>query len=76
MGPAVKRIGKKLIYCLSGMTLFLLLAMGLKGMEFRLRVFMAVFAGLSAWMGMITMAVWLWKEGNREEKADRLPRQE
>jgi hypothetical protein len=76
MSPAVKRIGKKLIYLLGGMTLFLLVAMWLRGMEFRLRVFMAIFAGLSAWMGLITIVIWLWKEGNKAEEEEELPRKE
>jgi len=73
MQPAVKRIGKKLIYLLGGMTLFLLVAMWLRGMEFRWRVFMAIFAGLSAWMGLVTLVIWLWKEGTHEESDKHLP---
>lgn len=76
MKPAVKRIGKKLIYLLGGMTLFLLVAMWLRGLEFRWRVFMAIFAGLSAWMGLITLVIWLWKEGTGEESKNHLPREE
>jgi hypothetical protein len=58
------------------MTLFLLVAMWLRGLEFRLRVFMAIFAGLSAWMGLITIVIWLWKEGNKAEKEELVPPQE
>jgi hypothetical protein len=76
MNPAVKRISKKLIYLLGGMALFLLIAMWLRGLEFRLRVFMAIFAGLSAWMGLITMVIWLWKEGNKAEREEQIPREE
>jgi hypothetical protein len=66
----LKRLGKKLLCLLGGMTVFLLAVMWLKGMEFRLRVFMAVFAGLSAWMGLITLVIWLWKDGNKAEKEE------
>lgn len=63
----VKRIAWKLALFLAGMSVFLLATLWIKGMEIRLRVFMAIFAGLSAWMGLITMVIWLWKEGNKEE---------
>jgi hypothetical protein len=76
MKPAVKRIGKKLIFLLGGMILFLLIAMWLRGLAFRLRVFMAIFAGLSAWMGLITIVIWLWKEGNKAEREEQVPRKE
>ena len=73
MSVAVKRISKKLGYLVGGMVVFLLAVMWLRGMEFRLRIFTAVFAGMSAWMGLITMAIWLWKEGKREERKNRPP---
>ena len=44
--------------------------MWLKGMEFKFRVFMAIFAGLSAWMGLITMVIWLWRDGAAEEEKE------
>ena len=70
MNPRFKRIGKKLGVLLAGMVIFLAVAMWLKGMEFKFRVFMAVFAGLSAWMGLITMAIWLWRDGAAEEEKE------
>jgi hypothetical protein len=38
-----------------------------KGMEFKFRIFMALFAGLSAWMGIISLVIWLWKETKEED---------
>ena len=70
MNPRLKRIGKKLGVLLAGMVIFLAVAMWLKGMEFQFRVFMAVFAGLSAWMGLITMGIWLWQDGAAEEEKE------
>ena len=70
MNPRFKRIGKKLGVLLAGMVIFLAVAMWLKGMEFKFRVFMAVFAGLSAWMGLITMVIWLWRDGAAEEEKE------
>ncbi len=68
-GINIKRVGKKLGIILLGMILFLLLTMWLKGVEFRFRVFMALFAGLSAWMGIISLVIWLWKDSlGREEE--------
>ena len=58
-----------MIYFLGGMAVFLLVAMWFRGMEFRLRVFVAIFAGVSAWMGLITIVIWLWKEGNNGRKS-------
>jgi hypothetical protein len=63
----ITRIGKKLGIILLGMVVFLLLSMWAKGVEFRFRVFMALFAGLSAWMGIISLVVWLWKETRQED---------
>jgi len=71
----IKRIGKKLGIILLGMVIFLLLSMWVKGVEFKFRIFMALFAGLSAWMGIISLVVWLWKENRQrdveEEKGSR-----
>jgi hypothetical protein len=67
MNPRFKRIGKKLGVLLLGMVLFLAVIMWLKGMEFKIRVFMAIFAGLSAWMGLFSIVIWLWREGAKEE---------
>jgi hypothetical protein len=70
-GPMkIARIGKKLGIILLGMVIFLLLSMWVKGVEFKFRVFMALFAGLSAWMGIFSLVVWLWKE-SRQEEAER-----
>jgi hypothetical protein len=63
----IKRIGKKLGIILVGMILFLLISMWAKGVEFKFRIFMALFAGLSAWMGIATLVIWLWKESRQEE---------
>jgi len=68
MNPRFKRIGKKLGLLLAGMVIFLAVTMWLKGMEFKFRVFMAIFAGLSAWMGLITMVIWLWRDSTTEEE--------
>lgn len=62
------RIGKKLGILILGMILFLLVSIWLKGMEFRFRVFMALFAAFSAWMGIVTLVIWLWKDFQQEEK--------
>jgi|GEM_PF-2416457 hypothetical protein len=62
------RIGKKLGLLILGMILFLLITMWLKGMEFRFRVFMALFAGFSAWMGIVSLVIWLWKDMRLEEE--------
>lgn len=70
MNPRFRRIGKKLGYLLLGMVLFLAVTMWLKGMEFKFRVFMAIFAGLSAWMGLIAMVIWLWRESNQEDEKE------
>jgi hypothetical protein len=70
MNPSYKRIGKKLGYLLAGMVIFLAVTMWLKGMEFKFRVFMAIFAGLSAWMGLITMVIWLWRDSTTEEEKE------
>ena len=67
----IKRIGKKLGLIILGMVLFLLITMWLKGMAFQFRIFMALFAGFSAWMGIISLVIWLWKETNQEEPSDR-----
>ena len=67
-GPMnIKRIGKKLGILLLGMVIFLLLSMWIKGVEFKFRVFMALFAGLSAWMGIFSLVVWLWKESRQAD---------
>lgn len=66
-GLNLRRTGKKLGLILAGMVGFLLISMWVKGMDFRIRVFMALFAGLSAWMGIISLVIWLWKETNRED---------
>jgi hypothetical protein len=63
----IARIGKKLGIILLGMVIFLLLSMWIKGVEFKFRVFMALFAGLSAWMGIFSLVVWLWKESRQNE---------
>jgi galactitol-specific phosphotransferase system IIC component len=63
----IKRTGKKLGLIFLGMIVFLLIVMWFKGLEFRVRVFVALFAGLSAWMGIISLVIWLWKETNRED---------
>ena len=63
----IKRIGKKLGIIILGMVAFLLVSMWIKGVDFKFRIFMALFAGLSAWMGIISLVVWLWKETNQEE---------
>lgn len=63
----LKRTGKKLGLIFVGMVVFLLISMGIKGVEFKFRVFMALFAGLSAWMGIITLVIWLWKETRQGE---------
>lgn len=70
MNPRIKRIGKKLGVLLLGMVLFLAITMWLKGMEFKFRIFMAIFAGLSAWMGLITVVIWLWRESANEEEKE------
>ena len=70
MNPRSKRIGKKLGVLLAGMVIFLAVTMWLKGMEFKFRVFMAIFAGLSAWMGLITMVIWLWQDSAAEEEKE------
>jgi uncharacterized membrane protein YobD (UPF0266 family) len=66
-GINLKRTGKKLGLIFLGMVVFLLISMWIKGMEFKIRVFMALLAGLSAWMGIISLVIWLWKETNRED---------
>ncbi len=63
----IKRIGKKLGIILLGMVIFLLLSMWVKGVEFKFRIFMALFAGLSAWMGIFSLVVWLWKENRQRD---------
>lgn len=63
----IQRISKKVGIILLGMVLFLVVSMWIKGMEFKFRVFMALFAGLSAWMGIISLVVWLWKEDREED---------
>jgi hypothetical protein len=70
MNPSFKRIGKKLGYLLSGMVIFLAVTMWLKGMEFKFRVFISIFAGLSAWMGLITMVIWLWQDNATAEEKE------
>lgn len=66
-GINIQRIGKKLGLIFLGMVVFLLLSMWIKGMEFKFRIFMALFAGLSAWMGIISLVIWLWKENKQED---------
>ncbi len=66
-GINIQRIGKKLGVIFLGMVVFLLMSMWIKGMEFKFRIFMALFAGLSAWMGIISLVIWLWKENKQED---------
>jgi hypothetical protein len=66
-GIHYKRTGKKLGLLFLGMVIFLLISMWAKGMEFKFRIFMALFAGLSAWMGIISLVIWLWKETKEED---------
>ena len=66
-GIDIKRTGKKLGLIFLGMIVFLLISMWLKGMEFKFRIFMALFAGLSAWMGIISLVIWLWKETKQDD---------
>jgi hypothetical protein len=63
----IKRIGKKLGIITLGMVIFLLLSMWIKGVDMKFRIFMALFAGLSAWMGIISLVIWLWKETNQKD---------
>jgi hypothetical protein len=63
----IKRIGKKLGIIILGMVIFLLLSMWIKGVEMKFRIFMALFAGLSAWMGIVSLVIWLWKESNQKD---------
>ncbi len=63
----IKRTGKKLGLILLGMVVFLLVTMWVKGLEFRVRIFVALLAGLSAWMGIISLVIWLWKETSRDD---------
>jgi len=63
----IKRIGKKLGIIILGMVFFLLLSMWIKGVEMKFRIFMALFAGLSAWMGIVSLVIWLWKESNQKD---------
>jgi hypothetical protein len=63
----IKRIGKKLGIIILGMIVFLLLSMWLKGVEMKFRIFMALFAGLSAWMGIVSLVIWLWKENSQKD---------
>jgi len=63
----IKRIGKKLGMIILGMVIFLLLSMWIKGVEMKFRIFMALFAGLSAWMGIVSLVIWLWKESNQKD---------
>jgi hypothetical protein len=71
MGDGInfKRIGKKLGLILSAMVLFILVSMWFKGLIISFRVFMALFASLSAWMGIISLVIWLWKETNKEDSS-------
>ncbi|MEW6188061.1 MAG: hypothetical protein AB1585_20255 [Thermodesulfobacteriota bacterium] len=62
-----KRISKKLGIILLGMVVFLLASMWIKGMEIRFRIFMSLFAGFSAWMGIVSLVIWLWKDTRRED---------
>jgi hypothetical protein len=66
-GINLQRIGKKLGLIFLGMILFLLISIWIKGMEFKFRIFMALFAGLSAWMGIISLVIWLWKETKQDD---------
>jgi hypothetical protein len=68
-GINFKRIGKKFGLIFSGMVLFILVSMWFKGLTISFRVFMALFAGLSAWMGIISLVIWLWKETNKEDSS-------
>jgi hypothetical protein len=70
-GINLKRIGKKLGLILAGMVLFLLVTMWYKGTNISFRIFMALFAGLSAWMGIISLVIWLWKETNQEDSSNK-----
>jgi hypothetical protein len=63
----IKRISKKLGIIILGMVIFLLLSMWIKGVEMKFRIFMALFAGLSAWMGIVSLVIWLWKETNQKD---------
>jgi hypothetical protein len=63
----IKRISKKLGIILLCMVVFLLVSMWIKGMEIRFRVFMSLFAGFSAWMGIVSLVIWLWKDTRRED---------
>jgi hypothetical protein len=63
----IKRIEKKLGIIILGMVIFLLLSMWIKGVEMKFRIFMALFAGLSAWMGIISLVIWLWKESSQKD---------
>jgi hypothetical protein len=63
----IKRIGKKLGIIIPGMVIFLLLSMWIKGVEIKFRIFMALFAGLSAWMGIVSLVIWLWKESSQKD---------
>ena len=67
----LKRVARKLGLLLAGMVLFLLISLWARGMNLSFRVFMALFAGLSAWMGIISLVIWLWKETNREDSSER-----
>ncbi len=69
-GDGMKRVLKKLGLILLGMVIFLLITMGIKGTEFKFRIFMALFAGLSAWMGLISLVIWLWKESSSADKQE------
>lgn len=73
-GINIQRTGKKLGLIFLGMIVFLLISMWVKGMEFKFRIFMALFAGLSAWMGIISLVIWLWKETKQDDlKQEEVP---
>lgn len=69
-GTGMKRVLRKLGLILLGMVIFLLITMGIKGTEFKFRIFMALFAGLSAWMGLISLVIWLWKDSMSVDKQE------
>ena len=68
-----RRTGIKLGCILLGMVVFLLISMWIKGVEFRFRVFMALLAGLSAWMGLVSLVIWLWKDSRHSDLPEKNP---
>jgi xanthine/uracil permease len=62
-----KKTALRILLALAVLCGIILLLMWIKGIEFNFRIFLGIFCGFAAWIGIISIVVWLWREDKKEE---------